>query len=516
MKYLYCHTLSHAESRKRFDYEKQLVVSMCSDLPPGSIRIIPRSKYVLNLSHSYMVSRNLAGDYSVGFIGHGRYEQSINKKENKIFFHGEEPALCGVGTFAKVKNIFSDLSIKSGLVLRSQRLDSNKNPHLDHERRIMELAGVLIAEQFEQKSIGKQVFYQVVDEAPGRSLFDIIMHEPHILSACMIFQIMWHAVVELDKLHQKGIIHLDLKLENIHWDQYTNTLRILDLGFAHLKGEEYRRCGSLRYVAPEMLGYVNRDLVAKAPGRFFNIVYENYKQYFTDREYFHILCQNAFYYAKKDMEYNQNKVSYNSSRGQTQEPVRTVLRANAAMDIYALGMTFKYLLQVQKEIIPCHVFDMLKNICSVMTHLEHYKRIGLDELKIKLKEIEPHVSDMLIDQYSRIMSQLNKLPDSLNIKNKIYHYLETRQNRIYKNKSYARLDFFNKGCKISSKLHAIEAVLRFYLDDDSVELSRAWVKLQSFDIQQALEQGALGDIINSEIKRFNSNVRMLGRNYHRL
>jgi serine/threonine protein kinase len=54
-------------------------------------------------------------------------------------------------------------------------------------------------------------------------------------------------------LHSKGIAHRDLKLENIVIRDDSNTPVIIDFGFATLSPRSLKRCGSLNYVAPEIV-----------------------------------------------------------------------------------------------------------------------------------------------------------------------------------------------------------------------------------------------------------------------
>ena len=56
-------------------------------------------------------------------------------------------------------------------------------------------------------------------------------------------------------LHAKGIVHRDLKLENILVDQF-GYLRLIDYGLAKmLKDNEQAQsfCGTAEYLAPEMV-----------------------------------------------------------------------------------------------------------------------------------------------------------------------------------------------------------------------------------------------------------------------
>ena len=59
----------------------------------------------------------------------------------------------------------------------------------------------------------------------------------------------------LMQLHEKQIIHRDIKLENIVYDSKSRQLRLIDFGLSTTKDNInlFRKCGTPGYVAPEIL-----------------------------------------------------------------------------------------------------------------------------------------------------------------------------------------------------------------------------------------------------------------------
>lgn len=68
-------------------------------------------------------------------------------------------------------------------------------------------------------------------------------------------------ILALGYLHERGIIHRDLKLENILVGQ-DGYLRLIDYGLAKMtKGDELATtfCGTPEYLAPEMVAQTGHD-----------------------------------------------------------------------------------------------------------------------------------------------------------------------------------------------------------------------------------------------------------------
>lgn len=67
--------------------------------------------------------------------------------------------------------------------------------------------------------------------------------------------------IAIGYLHMKGIVHRDLKLENILLDQ-EGYLKIIDFGLAKMLGDNEETqsfCGTPEYLAPEMVSQSGHD-----------------------------------------------------------------------------------------------------------------------------------------------------------------------------------------------------------------------------------------------------------------
>lgn len=69
-------------------------------------------------------------------------------------------------------------------------------------------------------------------------------------------------ILAIGELHKKGIMHRDLKLENILVDR-TGYLKIIDYGLAKILGDgelAMSYCGTPEYLAPEMVSHQGHDM----------------------------------------------------------------------------------------------------------------------------------------------------------------------------------------------------------------------------------------------------------------
>lgn len=97
----------------------------------------------------------------------------------------------------------------------------------------------------------------VMECCEGGELFDRLAKEKKFTEtdAC---DVVWQILLALNYIHQHGIVHRDIKLENFLYEKETSShLKLIDFGFSHMWDPNIKMqvsCGTLAYVAPEVLG----------------------------------------------------------------------------------------------------------------------------------------------------------------------------------------------------------------------------------------------------------------------
>lgn len=105
----------------------------------------------------------------------------------------------------------------------------------------------------------------VMEYASNGELFEYVQRRKRIPES-EAKKIMFQIFLAVDHLHSIGIVHRDLKLENILIDG-EGQIRIADFGFANYGDDENLKtsCGSPCYAAPEIVlkNNVNISILAK-------------------------------------------------------------------------------------------------------------------------------------------------------------------------------------------------------------------------------------------------------------
>ena len=101
-------------------------------------------------------------------------------------------------------------------------------------------------------------YYIVLDYMEGKDMFDYLKKRSFKISEKRAWDLIYQIAKAIQYLHSFGIVHRDLKLENIMMssDKDNAVPKVVDFGLAKMMGPSEKAdepFGTLGYVAPEVL-----------------------------------------------------------------------------------------------------------------------------------------------------------------------------------------------------------------------------------------------------------------------
>lgn len=188
------------------------------------------------------------GDYqlvrTIGVGSTGKVKQAINirtKEQVAIKIIPRAKYQSQNVSFSKPNSSKDNPKIKEQRIMREAAI-----LHLINHRHIVKLLDFLVGEEY---------FCMIFEYIEGMQLLDYIVKHKRLkeTEARRIFKQILSAV---DYCHQNGIVHRDLKIENILIEKKSNDTKLVDFGLSNFW--DYRDklgtfCGSLYFAAPELL-----------------------------------------------------------------------------------------------------------------------------------------------------------------------------------------------------------------------------------------------------------------------
>jgi len=99
--------------------------------------------------------------------------------------------------------------------------------------------------------------YQIYDVVDGKDLLELFNSNPSALTENLIRYVFSQVVEVVHRVHQRGVVHLDIKPENVMFDTSKGQIVLIDFGFSemfdlHDPITVTKKSGSIEYCAPEI------------------------------------------------------------------------------------------------------------------------------------------------------------------------------------------------------------------------------------------------------------------------
>ncbi|PKA61536.1 Serine/threonine-protein kinase HT1 [Apostasia shenzhenica] len=179
--------------------------------------------------------------------------------DRRLLKLGEKIGCGSCGHLYRGSYLGQDVAIK---ILRSE--------HLNETMRVEFIQELMILREVLHKNVVRFVgactkppqFCIVTEYMHGGSLYDYLHKQKNILEAPLLFKFALDVCKGMEYLHQKGIIHRDLKTANLLMDN-NQIVKVADFGVARFQnqgGVMTAETGTYRWMAPEVINHQPYDL----------------------------------------------------------------------------------------------------------------------------------------------------------------------------------------------------------------------------------------------------------------
>jgi hypothetical protein len=221
----------------------------------------------------------------------------------------------------------------------------------------------------------------------------------------------YRLLLGIKNMIKHNIVHHDLKGQNVVYSQIKNRCNFIDFGMMNSILKLMSKCRINRYEYnlnhwsfPFESALLNKDRYDGIK----NMNQENkmaYLERFAKKLTW--VSDNLTTKRKKLEDYSQfilfdlDKTNHETF----------MLKYFETMDIYGLGLGFQAVLDTTEHLITPSLYSSLKSLFYLMTSVNHYKRIEIDELMIKYEEI---LSVHNISKFNKPKSFYNKMTKKFN------------------------------------------------------------------------------------------------------
>eukprot|EP00992_Anisonema_acinus_P015751 TRINITY_DN9875_c0_g1_i1.p1 TRINITY_DN9875_c0_g1~~TRINITY_DN9875_c0_g1_i1.p1 ORF type:complete len:472 (-),score=36.18 TRINITY_DN9875_c0_g1_i1:21-1436(-) len=254
--------------RKRVFPDNPALVRVCNSccavqffrLPPTMIHWVLKYLSVEDQNAMLRTCHRLQRIPLLGF----QWRHGVSKS---LFIHSPHKDQLGEGAYA---NVYRARSAESGELVAVKVLDKRRiykckvYAELQREATVLALVDHPHIIRFVGSCQSNKKVFLVMELAHGKELFDSIV-ERKFLSEVDVIRITRQLLSALDHLHQSGIVHRDLKAENLIVSPDLMVLKVIDFGYARTFGTD--SCAPLSPKASRAAGCV-APITALSPSFF--------------------------------------------------------------------------------------------------------------------------------------------------------------------------------------------------------------------------------------------------------
>ncbi|CAK68984.1 unnamed protein product (macronuclear) [Paramecium tetraurelia] len=194
-----------------------------------------------------------------------------NKLNGKAFYRNFKQFYQKLEVIKSHKNveimICKNILTEEIVVAKQVKFLKNKHVDSDHNSFVMSEAKIYMKLSYNphqyllgahQIFICDQSVIYIMPHCKGGTLYEYLVQNDLNLPELVTQEMMRKLLIGLNHLHNIGIMHRDIKLDNIMLLRKNdpNSIRIMDFGYSTLINDEmfsYQRCGTPGYIAPEIL-----------------------------------------------------------------------------------------------------------------------------------------------------------------------------------------------------------------------------------------------------------------------
>ena len=187
-----------------------------------------------------------------------KFREAIGQKNIKNKYKISKK-IIGEGAFCSVKygtNILTNQNVAIKII-NKKNLDNNELESVMNELYIMKICKFpYIIKLYDIYETNNHI-YIIMEQCKTGSITNYLKNNKYKLQENIIKEIIYKLLLVIEFIHSLGIIHRDIKLDNIlFFDESKKNIRLIDFGLSKILGINEKStdcCGTLAFAAPELL-----------------------------------------------------------------------------------------------------------------------------------------------------------------------------------------------------------------------------------------------------------------------